>query len=98
MDLTILSPAKALKAVTDEPYEATIFVDGLGKSERHRFAGGLRKLRISVRKVRGVNDQSDEFIRLADAIAGFVRDALHGNQSSTRLLDQAMRIEVIKEV
>lgn len=98
VDLTILSTAKALNAVANEPFEATIFVDGLGKTERHRFAGGLRKLRIAVRKVRGVKDQSDEFIRLADAIAGFVRDAISGEENSKRLLERAVKIGTIREV
>ena len=98
VDLSILSTAKALNAVAHGLYEATIFVDGLGRTERHRFAAGLRKLRITVRKVRGVKDESDEFIRLADAIAGFVRDALEGEETMGRLLEKARQSGVIREV
>lgn len=58
---------------------ATVFVDGLVYAERRRFAAGLRKLNVVVHKVQGRRDESDEFIRLADAIAGFVRDALEGD-------------------
>ncbi|MBM3839898.1 MAG: hypothetical protein FJ398_18390 [Verrucomicrobia bacterium] len=87
VDLTILSTAKALNAAAHGVFEATIFVDGLGRKERHRFAAGLRKLRITVRKVRGVRDESDEFTRLADAIAGFVRDALGGDETMRGLLE-----------
>ena len=97
VDLSILSTAKALNSAVHGSYEATIFVDGLGRTERHRFAAGLRKLRISVRKVRGARDDSDEFIRLADAVAGFVRDALEGNENLARLLNEARQNDVIRE-
>jgi hypothetical protein len=98
VDLTILSTAKALNAATQGEYEATIFVDGLGRTERHRFAARLRKLRISVRKVRGVKDESDEFIRLADAIAGFVRDAIEGDEAMVKLLKTAAETSILRQV
>ena len=89
VDLSILSTAKALFATTREPYEATVLVDGLGRAERRRYAAGLRSLNVAVRKVRGVKDESDEFIRLADAIAGFVRDALEGNETMGQIFKEA---------
>lgn len=98
VDLTILSTAKALNAAAHGLFEATIFVDGLARTERHRFAAGLRKLRIAVRKVRGARDESDEFVRLADAIAGFVRDAREGDETLRSILEKAMRAGVLREV
>ncbi|TAN34012.1 hypothetical protein EPN28_00685 [Patescibacteria group bacterium] len=74
VDLTILSTAKAISQRAEKEYTATVLVDGLKREERGRFAAGLRKLRIKVRKVRGARDESDVFVRLADAIAGFMRD------------------------
>ena len=41
----------------------------------------MRKKGIRTEKVRGLKDERDEFIRLADAIAGFVRDAQEGSPS-----------------
>lgn len=96
VDLSILSTAKALIAAAGGPYEATILVDGLGRTERHRYAAGLRKLNITVRKVRGVKDESDEFIRLADAIAGFVRGALEGSETMRQILNGAS--DVIRKI
>jgi hypothetical protein len=94
----ILSTAKALHArVMDRP-TATVFVDGLVYSERQRFAAGLRKLNVVVRKVQGRRDESDEFIRLADAIAGFVRDALEEEQDMRVLFERARRRRLIEEV
>jgi hypothetical protein len=80
VDLTILSTAKAIREHTTkgelvpDPHMTTVFVDGLrSRLEEHRFARGLRQLGVSARKVRGLDDQSEQFIRLADAI---VRDGL----------------------
>jgi len=53
-------------AMFHEPYEATVLIDGLGKTERRTVADGLRKLRVKIRKVRGVKDEADALIRLAN--------------------------------
>jgi uncharacterized membrane protein len=98
VDLMILSTAKALYAQGAELPQATVIVDGLSRPERPRFAAGLRKLRIRVHKVRGARDQSDELIRLADAIAGGVRDSLEGDAIMRPLFAQAERRGVVREV
>jgi hypothetical protein len=101
VDLTILSVAKAIHGKvdkTDMSYEANIFVDGMKRSEQHRFGAGVRKLGIKVRKARGLRDQSDEFIRLADAIAGFVRDALEDDTDMKTLFKRAVKAGIITNV
>jgi hypothetical protein len=98
VDLMILSTAQALHAQGTTRPSATIIVDGLERPERPRFAAGVRKLGIAVRKVRGARDEADELIRLADAVAGFVRDSLEGHSVMQPLFDQALRRGVIKEV
>jgi len=98
VDLMILSTAQALHAQGAARPSATIIVDGLERSERPRFAAGVRKLGIAVRKVRGARDEADELIRLADAVAGFVRDSLEGESAMQALFDQALRRGVIQEV
>jgi len=98
LDLTILSTAKAVYDRTKGDFETTVFVDGLKKTEYFRFGAGLRKLKIIVRKVRGIKDESDEFIRLADAIAGFVRDSLENDKIMQELCKKAEEKEIIKKV
>ena len=98
VDLSILSTAKALHDKAKPPYEATVIVDGLKRTERFRFGAGLRKLKVKVRKVRGIKDQSDEFIRLADAIAGFVRDSLEGDQIMKDIYKNIENKKILKEV
>ena len=105
VDLTILSAAKAIRerTVTENmvvnPHMTTVFVDGLrSRLEEHRFARGLRQLGVSARKVRGLDDQSDQFIRLADAIAAFVRDSLEGHERLRVLYGRALADGKLREV
>src|SRR4030043_82850 len=98
IDLTILATAKAILNKTNNNYEAIVFVDGLKKTERHCFAAGLRKLKVKIKKVRGLRDQSDEFIRLADALAGFIRDAIEKDQIMSLIYNTAKQNNIIKEL
>jgi len=74
VDLTVYTTAKAINTKARGEYKVTVTVDGLSGVEVRRFAKGLRQLNIQVRKVRGARDESDPSIRLADAMAGFIRD------------------------
>jgi uncharacterized protein DUF3800 len=76
LDLTVYATARAILQRAQGPYKATVVVDGLSRTDVPRFARGLRALHIAVHKVRGTKDESDALIRLADALAGFVRDYL----------------------
>ena len=97
VDLTILSTAKAILEKAKEPYDTKVYVDGLQKSERRAFTAGLRRLHVRVDFVRGLTDEADEFIRLCDAIAGFLRDSLEGDEDMQRLHRRAMTNRVIKK-
>lgn len=96
IDLTILTTAKAILNKAHDPYQATVWVDGLGAHERNRFAAGLRKLKVVTRKVSGAREQSDAVIRLADAIAGFVRDAMEGDPVMKELYQYALKQELLQ--
>lgn len=98
IDLTIFTTAKAILARANPPYQTTVLVDGLKRTERRRFAAGLRGLNVKVEKVRGIRDQSDELIRLADAIVGFVRDSLEGDRKMKPFYDKAMRSRILREI
>jgi hypothetical protein len=98
VDLMMLATATAIHAHAPDNPRATIIVDGLGRSERARFAAGVRKRGIVVRKVRGARDEAEELIRLADAMAGFVRDSLEGSPVMRPLFDEAVRRGLLTEV
>lgn len=91
--------AQAVTTVAaDQSYRVTVLIDGLGKSERHKVGAGLRQLKVKVKKVRGLRDESDAFIRLADATAGFVRDYLEGQAYVKQLYQKAVARGVMQEV
>lgn len=98
VDLTILTTAKSIYNSRELFSGAVIFVDGLKRSERHRFAAGIRKLNIRVRKVRGIKDEADEFIRLADAVCGFIRDVGEKEPKMLNLYQKGERANIIKKV
>lgn len=81
----ITSIARGILRQAPTDYRATVFIDGLGKHERRFVAIQLRRRGIRIEKVRGLRDETDEFIRLADALAGFMRDRLEG-EAYTRTL------------
>ena len=97
-DLTILATAKAIHRAVQQPYIATIIVDGLQKNRRYQFAAGLRGLHIAVRKVRGARDESDPWIRLADAYAGMIRSGIEGTPAMEQLYNRCIDVGIIYRV
>jgi hypothetical protein len=91
LDLMALSAARAILQNAPGKFSATVIVDGLHESEVWHFTHVLRSLRIPVRKVRGMKDESNSLIRLADALAGFVRDFIEGEQYAQEI-DRMLRV------
>jgi hypothetical protein len=75
-----------------------MWVDGLDKQAARQFEKGLRGLKIKVRKVRGLREESDQLMRLADAVAGFIRDVLESQAYAQELYREAISKGVIREV
>ena len=73
-DLLALTTAKAILDKAPNNYSASIIVDGLNRNLEKSFAVSLRKLKIKTNKVKGARDESSAFIRLADSMAGLLRD------------------------
>jgi Protein of unknown function (DUF3800) len=76
MDMSVRSVAAVVKHKQRGDYQATVIVDGLRDVEIPRFAKQLRAKNVKLHKIRGSRDESDALIRLADGVAGFVRDSL----------------------
>ena len=74
-DLLALTTAKAILDKASSNYSASIVIDGLDRNMEKWFAVSLRKLKIKTSKVKGARDESSAFIRLADSMAGLLRDA-----------------------
>ena len=95
----VLTTARAITEKASDEYKATIFVDGLQRSQIKWFGRELRHLSIRTKKVRGVRrDETEPLIRLADALCGFVRAAESGRGEVTTLLNKARTEGIVKEL
>jgi hypothetical protein len=83
-----------------DKYTAMIYVDGLTKTKRREYGVALRRHGLHVQQVRGIEkDENNALTRLADAVAGFVGDALGGNSADIKtLFKRVRRSEVLIEV
>lgn len=97
---TIIGIAKAIHYKEPEKYATIVYVDGLKKSKRKEYGSELRKLGVPTRKVQGVNkDENNSLIRLADAIAGFVRDVIDdGKKEELNLFKEAKKNGCLVEI
>lgn len=97
---TVATTASAITHyTTEDDYRATILIDGLPKTLIPRVGSALRHMQIRTLKVRGVRkEESDAFMRLADAICGFVRAAMEGKEGHAKLLERAKDQEYIREL
>lgn len=81
---TLVAAIQAFSAEADAKF--TIVVDGLNAAERERVSRFLRRHTLPYRReVRGGRDDNNPYLRLADAIAGFVRHA-YFEEPYTKLL------------
>jgi len=96
---TVLAIAKAMTFYADGNYKTTVFIDGLPKSQTQWFGKELRHLHIRTEKVRGVRkEEADALMRLADAVCGFVRAALEGQEEMAKVLDKAKAESYVREL
>jgi hypothetical protein len=72
----------------------TVLVDGLRRSEVRRFKAGLVRRGVRPHRVRGLREESDPILRLADAVAGFLRDLTEGLPYACQLYND-LRLEHI---
>lgn len=85
---------------TSQKDKVTVRVDALSKTKRREYAQMLRTIGILVRDVRGITkDETNAITRLADAVAGLVRD-VHDQPNSeiADLFEVAKRKKIIIEV
>ena len=96
---TLQAAARPIETHVAAGTSAIILVDGLQKSLVHQFGTQLHRMGIRTRKVRGIRkEEADALMRLADAVCGFVRDALMGNPEFAGLFERAKREGHLREV
>ncbi len=99
IELSSHAAAMAILRQALSKYKALVFVDGFNRREMAIFRSGLREMQIRTKKISSVKkDESNEFIRLADALCGVVRDAQEGNIWSQKMLGKLKTREIITEL
>lgn len=101
-DLTTIVIAKAINRYIEQAeikkYKATILIDGLEKNQAGKVSKSLRELGVKIRKVRGLRDESSAIIRLADSLAGFIREADEDNNKFKILKKTLEKEKIISEL
>jgi Protein of unknown function (DUF3800) len=95
---TAEAAARAIRARSGEACRVRVVVDGLKREERRRFGDMLRQRQVRPDDVRGARDQSDAFIRLADAACGLARDAEDGQAWAVQAMQRLKRRGLIVEL
>lgn len=99
MELTLKTIAKVVRsAMPVEDYKVSVFIDGLSRPDWRKTSSALRRWGLKTEKVRGVEDESSPFIRLADSTAGFIREKVEGKDYAVRLYDQAKNNHTLVEL
>jgi hypothetical protein len=95
---TVKAIARGIAKKTTQPYKATVIIDSLGKREGKTIGTQLRRHGVHLEKVRGIPHKSDEFIRLADAIAGFTRDFKEGATYAQAFYHGAVKAGIVEQL
>lgn len=96
--LISLTVAKSILSKEEDNYTATIIIDGLKGKEMDEVRKELKKLKINYRKIRGMKDEQDAILRLADSIAGFLRDYVEEQHYTQEIMRKFREAKVIIEV
>jgi len=97
--MTVRTIAEALMANGETNFRVTVFIDGLARPLEQTVGLRLRRSGIPAKKVRGIKkEESDALLRLADAICGFVRDAMNGEPKMRTLFERSMRSGILIDV
>lgn len=99
---TVQAAANAVqKYVRDQnitEYKATIIIDGLPRSSQGKVGKLLRGLGVRTKSVRGERDEANPAIRLADAVAGLIRQSHEGDKHFTLMKNQLEKIGKIQHL
>lgn len=96
--LTSFTIAKAVLAKENSTnYTVTVIIDGLNDKEREVVRNELKKLKFKYRKIRGMKDEQSVFLRLADAMAGFLREVNEEKEYTKAFAKRFKTSEIVTE-
>lgn len=99
---TVLAASNAIRVYLRQrkitSYKATVVIDGLPRSLQGQVGRKMRRFGIKTKSVRGERDEASPVIRLADAVAGLLRQAYRGDahfEAMRRQLEKKRLLEFI---
>lgn len=90
--------AKAVLAKESSNYTVIVIIDGLNDKERDVVRKELKKLKIKYRKIRGMKDEQNIFLRLSDAMAGFLREVFEGEKYTGQFIKRFKKASIVIEI
>jgi hypothetical protein len=97
-EATAYTVSPALEATGLTAYKANVTIDGLPRAQERLVATLLRRQGVPLRKVRGIKDESDALIRLADAICGLVSAAMEDQPAMKALFERGIGTGWLRDV
>lgn len=88
---------KSISAHSSANTQAIVCIDGLDKFSAKKFTNALRTKIVKVSLAKGVRDESEPLIRLADRWAGCIRMALAGNKQCKNFVARAEKKGILSE-
>jgi hypothetical protein len=67
-------------------YTAEVYIDGMTRERQASYAAELRRTGVRARRVHRARDESYALIRLADALAGFIREGIEDEDQESKIL------------
>jgi hypothetical protein len=95
---TSLTVAKAVKKRAPDDYFVSVIVDALTKKDAEKMRIVFKDLKVKYKNIRGMKDEQSVFLRLADALAGFVRDYMEGDKYTKDFFELLKERGMIQEV
>jgi hypothetical protein len=96
--LKVITVSVSRLGISFDDYTADVFIDGISKTQQWVYKNWLKGRHCNVRSVHRARDESYALIRLADAVAGLVRDFREGNEEAGQLLAHGRRYGIVLEI
>lgn len=95
--LTSFTVAKAVLSKSNADYTVTVIIDELNDRERDTVRKELKKLKVKYNKIRGMKDEQNIFLRLSDAMAGFLREVYEKEEYALTLIKKFESEQIVVE-
>ncbi len=96
---TIVSAVQAyLYNNTIKHYKLTVVIDGLNDKSALIIGPKLRQKGLRTEKIKGERDETNSLLRLADAIAGLLRESTEGHKKYVKIKQKLENNDMLTEI